>query len=153
MDGVYPDTLTSTYGMHAITATQYTYFTTGNQVVASLDFVLQVYSLPAGMNGSYRVLEIIGVMPGGPFNCGSLAPGLNWNANQGALLGPVTVHSASFKESNVPAGQYPARNSEGGYVIANDCTNNRFMIAVKLTQDIIVGPLYYVSVEMHYPTS
>lgn len=69
----------------------------------------------------------------------------------GVPLGPVNLHSRYFYETSIPGGFFPSRNFEGGYVAAYNCPLNQFVINVKSTQDLIVGPEYLFGVELHYP--
>jgi len=132
-----------------------TYFTTGagGQVVASLNFYLGILSYPPGWNSNYRVINLFGHMPGGATYCGSLPAGLDWSLtmSNAKMLGPVSMHSATFWEFNVPGGFFPSRNTEGGYAETSQCLDNRFAIFIKVTQDLLVGPAYNFGVEMHYP--
>lgn len=138
-----------------MTPTTPRYISTGNQVVAQLGFQLFIWSFPAGMNTNYRIMKIVGALPGGYANCNTLPAGLRWPQTVMEVIGPVTGHTPYFWESNPPVGPiyYTARNSEGGYITAFDCANNRFALYLKWTQELETAPTnYYITAKFHYNT-
>jgi hypothetical protein len=133
----------------------YNYFTTGNQLTASLNFHITVGSPCSGVCGSDRkVIGMVFVLPGGATDCSFLPAGLRWVDVSGGVkpttIGSVNAHSPSFFE--VPSSGFPARNVEGCYVAFYNCFSNRAVIWCKITQEAYSGMELSVGVELHYTT-